>query len=362
MAISNTISKHTADLRFSSPVFRHALRGAIAVTVAIAAARGLALTHAVWVPICVLVVMRPSLGGTLQMSWKRFSGTVIGAVIGVFLLLFHPSILTVGIGISLLAVFMLYFKAKHYVLFIGTLTASVVLILGTLFAHTWQGGLERVVDTFIGVSIGLCASFLIWPNFARKALRKEMGDLIYAQHEHFKDLRTFYFDNKKENSLLLAGRLKASARLESCSEKFKDAGIEPGLRASQRQQLVNLIALFTRIHRTLTAMASIVNKSTGVFHGDIRCQFEELMEAVDEQFEVLEVYARTDEVLIRKREFNTTFNAFMGDLSQMRSEGKFENFTLDSRNNASAFIRQIHRLGVELTRAKERIETLRKVD
>lgn len=356
------ISNLAADFRLSSPAFRHALRAAIAITIAIAAARGLALSHSVWIPISVIVVMRPSLGGTLQISWKRFTGTVAGAVAGVALIYLHPSIPAVFVIVFLLSFIMLYFKGRNYMVFTAMLTTSVVLILGTLFAHTWQGGMERVFDTFLGISIGLGASFLIWPNFARKSLRKEMGDLILSQHAHFKQLRKSYFDDTAETAVLVGGRLKASEKLESCTEKFKDASMEPGLRSTQRQELINLIDVFTRIHRTLTAMSSIVRNSTGAFHGNIRPRFEELMDAVEEQFAALEVYARKGESISMEKDFNTTFNTFMIFLGKMRGEGEFEAFTLDRRNNSSAFIRQINRLGVELTRAGERIETLRKTD
>ncbi len=355
-------SSLTREFKFASPVFHHALRAAIAITVAIAAAKILALSHSVWVPISVMVVMRPSLGGTLQISWKRLTGSVVGAVTSIILIYMNPSIVTVFILVSVLSFIMLYYKGKNYIIFTCSLTISVVLILGTLFSHPWQNGMERVLDTFLGISIGLGASLCIWPNFARKNLRKEMGDLIHSQHEHFKQLRAAYFNHTVKKPVLLGGRLKASEKLESCTEKFKDASIEPGLRTAQRQELVNLIDIFTRIHRTLTALSSIVSKSTGVFHGSIRPRFEDLMDAVEEQFQILETYARTGRFLTNRKKFNTTFNTFMVFVGKMRSQGNFENFTLDSRNNASAFIRQINRLGVELTRAREGIEALRKPD
>ena len=356
------VSRLTKEFRLTSPVFRHALRAAIAITVAIAAAKSLALSHSVWIPISVMVVMRPSLGGTLHISWKRLIGTVIGAVTSMVLIYLHPTIPTVIIIVAVLSFFMLYYKAKNYIVFTGALTICVVLILGTLFSHPWQNGMERVLDTFLGIFIGLVASLLIWPNFARKNLRKEMGDLIYSQHKHFKQLRAAYFNHTVTKPVLLGGRLKASEQLESCTEKFKDASVEPGLRTAQRQELINLIDIFTKIHRTLTALSSIVNKSTGVFHGNIRPNLEELMDVVEEQFKDLENYARTGKFLTTKRKFNTTFNTFMVFLGKVRSQGDFENFTLDSRNNASALIRQINRLGVELTRAGEGVEALRKTD
>lgn len=90
-----TLSTLKGEFRVSSPVFRHAVRAAVAITVAIAAANHLTLSNAVWIPISVIVIMRPSLGGTLQISWKRFSGTVIGALAGVLLICMNLSFIAV---------------------------------------------------------------------------------------------------------------------------------------------------------------------------------------------------------------------------------------------------------------------------
>jgi len=348
------------EFRLSSPVFRHALRAAIAITAAIAVTHVLNLSHSVWVPISVMVVMRPSLGGTLHISWKRLVGTTIGAGVGVILAWFHLPVPAIAAIVLLLFFFIFYFKGQNYLIFTAILTADLVLILGTVFSHTWQGGAERMLDTVLGISIGLIASFLIWPNFARKNLRQEMGALIAAQRRHFGQLRSTYFSDTPEASTLLAGRIKALTLLESCTEKFTDASIEPGLRSGQRQELVNLVDIFTRIHRTLTALSSIVSKSKGVYHGRIRPEFEVLMESVDSKFSELEACARTEDAAQKAQNFNAEFSKFMVFLGEMRSQGEFERFSLDSRNNSSAFIRQINRLGTELERARNSIHTLRK--
>lgn len=359
---SRTLLKLKDDFKFSSPIFRHAIRAAIAITAAIAAGKNLALSNAVWIPISVIVIMRPSLGGTLQISWKRLAGTIIGAAAGVLFLYLNLSATLIFLLVSLLSFFIFYFKTKNYIAFTSVLTLLVVLIIGTVFSHTWQGGIERILDTLLAIIFGLGASFLIWPNFARKNLRKEMADLINAQHKHFRQLREAYIRDTEDTLVLLSGRVKAAQHLESCSERFKDASIEPGLRATQRQELLNLTDIFTRIHGILTSLSSIVNKSTGAIHGNVRHQFEELMDVVEEQFGILENYAEKGVLMTGTKDFSTTFSTFMVYLGKMRSHGEFENFTIDQRNSSSAFISQINRLGLELNRARHGIEALRSTE
>jgi uncharacterized membrane protein YccC len=348
-----------SELKLSSPMFRHALRAAIAITAAVAMVQDLGLSHALWVPITVLVVMRPSLGGTLQISWKRMAGTLVGAVAGVGLAYIPlPAAGVAGLALVLLF-FMFYFKGRHYLAFTIFLTADLVLVLSAAFPHAWQSGAERLLDTFLGIGIGLAASFLVWPNFARKNLREAMGDLISAQHHHFQALCQAYFNEDPDSANLLSGRLAARTQLDACAEKCADAAIEPGLRAAQRQELMNLVEIFTRNHRTLTALASIVKAATGTFRWDIRPDLEDLMGRVEMQFEQLDAYARNGEEPKEDPKFKACFNRFMARLGTMRARGEFDRLSLDSRNSASSFILQIDRIGTGLEQARAGLSRIR---
>jgi len=230
-----------------------------------------------------------------------------------------------------------------------------VLILSTAFPHAWQSRAERFFDTFLGIAV----SFLVWPNFARKTLRTSIGDLVAAQHQHFRRLRQAYFSDSPDTPSLLSGRLRAREILDACAEKCTDAAIEPGLISGQRQELMNLVDVFTKTHRILTALASVVGKSTGVFKGNIRPEFEGLMDMVDAQFSQLEIYARTGSEPEENPDFKTCFNRFMVCLGSMRTQGEFDRFPLDSRNNASSFNLQINRIGTGLEQARVGLKAIR---
>ena len=254
---------------------------------------------------------------------------------------------------------MLYFEDRNYIIFISFLTAPLVLVLSSTFPLLWQSGAERLLDTVLGLVIGLAASLLVWPNFARKNLRTAIGDLVAAQHAHFRELRSVYFSDRTDTEHLLTHRIKVRAQLEACTEKCRDAAIEPGLVAGQRQELMNLVDVFTRIHRTLTAMASIVGRSSGGVRGTIRPELEELMDTVEALYLQLENYVRTGEEDATPPEFKACFSRFMVDVAQRRVRGEFDGLPLDSRNNASAFIRQIDRIGTGLVQAKTGLKAIR---
>ena len=356
---NNPRTRLAKELTFSSQIFRHALRAAIAITVAVAVVRQMNLYHALWVPITVLVVMRPSLGGTLHISWKRLAGTAAGATAGILMASLGLPAVAVAIVAFVLLFLIFYFKGRNYLIFIGFLTADLVLVLGSAFPHPWQSGAERMLDTALGIGIGLGASFLVWPNFARKSLRQAIGDVIAAQHSHFRQLREAYLSEAPDSADLLSGRLQARDSLDACAQKCTDAAIEPGLVSGQRQELLNLVDIFTKLHRNLIALSSIVANSTGVFKGSIQPDFEALMDTVEARFSELETYARDEEAPGGPSTFNDCFNRFMAKLGTMRVNGEFDRFPLDARNNSSSFILQIRRIGNGLDQAWAGMKNLR---
>lgn len=355
----NHWTRLSRELTFSSQIFRHALRAAIAITIAVAVVKQTSLYHALWVPITVLVIMRPSLGGTLHISWERLAGTAAGAAAGILIAFLDLPMVAVGLLAFAMLFFIFYFKGRNYLAFIAFLTADLVLVLASAFPHPWQSGAERMLDTILGIGIGLGVSFVVWPNFARKNLRQAIGDLIAAQHRHFRQLRKAYFSDTPDSVHLLSGRLQARENLDNCTQKCTDAAIEPGLISGQRQELLNLVDIFARLHKTLIALSSIVANSTGVFKGEIQPDFERLMDTIQNQFSQLETYARTGDASLSPHAFNDCFSRFMVRLGTMRINGEFDRFPLDARNNSSSFILQIRQIGDGLDQIYTGLKNLR---
>lgn len=347
------------EIRSDSVLFRHAIRAALALTLAMALARGIGLQHAVWLPISVMVIMRPSVGGTLRHSWRRLLGTVLGAVLGIVILLFKPA-LGVTIALMLFLFFLtILFKVFNYTAFSCSLTAAVILLLGIIFTDGWEMGLERIIDTIPGIIIGLGASFLIWPNMARKNLRSQMGNLIHAQYEHFKQLTESYLNEMWTQSDLVQSRIEASMALDLCADFFHEASAEPGLQGRQRQDLFRLLRVFTRMHRMLTAMSATIRRSPRGPLEPLEKGMRRLLGRSLTQYRWLERCARDPEHCTDRPHFDRAVDEFLDLVGEVRARGDFDDIPLERRNNISAFIWQIRTLGNEIKRAEKRLNDLR---
>ncbi|CCO22193.1 FUSC family protein [Maridesulfovibrio hydrothermalis] len=339
--------------------FRHAVKAAIAITVAIVAARFLELRHAVWLPISVIVIMRPSVGGTLRIGWKRLWGTVLGASLGVGILFLEPATAVLVSLIALSFFLVIVLRVFSYTAFSCFLTVAVVLLLGVLFTDGWQFGVERILDTFLGVIIGVVASFGVWPNLARKNLRKKIGTLVELQKSHFMMLSESYLKGGITEAELVESRIKASVQLDQCREFFREAAAEPGLQGWQRSELTRLLRTFTRMHSLLISMSTIIRRGYGGPLPSIADGMKKILSATTEYYAWLECYALTPDECSDQPDFDKAIDDFMIAVGDARIKGDFEDVPIERRNNISAFIWNIRALGGEITRAGKRLHELR---
>jgi hypothetical protein len=90
----------------SRQVLEHSARTAVAAVASMLAARVLRLPQMYWAPITSLVIMQSSLGTTLAVSWQRFIGTAVGALLGALVASdFGTDMLVFGTSVFLLGLF-----------------------------------------------------------------------------------------------------------------------------------------------------------------------------------------------------------------------------------------------------------------
>lgn len=170
-----------------SPVLRHAVRLAAATGIGVGIARVTGMDHGYWIPLTVLMVMRPETAHTYTRCISRVIGTIAGVVLatGVTLLL-HPS------GLVAAALTLVFLTAAYAVSGIGyigyvplsaALAAAIVFLLdieGTADSSTLS---ERLVATAIGGGLAV-ASHVILPDRSLVRLRQRAGELLNAEIDY----------------------------------------------------------------------------------------------------------------------------------------------------------------------------------
>ena len=144
-------------------VLEHSARTAVAAVASFLAARLFRLPESYWAPITTLVITQSSLGAAFSVSWKRFAGTVLGALVGGLVAsYFPPNVFLFGASILILGLLCALVRVDRSAYrFAGVTLAIVLLIQRTNPA--WKVAFHRCAEVSIGIVIALLFA-IVWPE------------------------------------------------------------------------------------------------------------------------------------------------------------------------------------------------------
>src|SRR5690606_28553239 len=103
------------NLTFSSSTFRHSLRVAIVMLLGFIVARILDFSHSYWILLTILVISKPGFSLTKKRNYERTIGTVIGAFIGMGILVYINDKNTLFVILLICMIGSFSFQRKNYV-------------------------------------------------------------------------------------------------------------------------------------------------------------------------------------------------------------------------------------------------------
>lgn len=173
-----------ANLTLRSGASRHAIRLAVAATLASALARALGLPHGYWVPLTVLWLLRSDFGSTFTRGVQRYVGTTAGAVLAtLFAATVHPGPYALSMLATVLSVGIFCFMLANYGL-TGACTTGWVVFVSTLAGiPELRAAVDRVLDTSLGAVIVL-GGYLLWPTWERGDVGEMVADVIDADRRY----------------------------------------------------------------------------------------------------------------------------------------------------------------------------------
>ena len=143
----------------------HGLKTAAAAVLAYAVTLLLHIEFGYWAVISTVIVMQVYVADSLEMCLYRLSGTVIGAILGVVVILIFP-ITPTGIGSALfltigICSFLTRYKPKYKM---AAITVVIVVMTGMNSPNIIEFGLFRVVEICLGILCATLVSLLIFPE------------------------------------------------------------------------------------------------------------------------------------------------------------------------------------------------------
>lgn len=202
-----------ASLTPYSAAFRHAVRTAVCLSVALWIGRMAGLSHAYWIPMTVAIVLRADYGATFSYGLLRVAGTVTGLLLTTALLHILPPGPWARLAVmAVLCVGFRYFGTVHYGVAVTALTGMVVLLLALAGQPAAPTMVSRLIATVAGSAMAL-AAYGIWPTREREQIRPALVRLLRAYAAYVASLDADAHVRREARNAARVARANAEAAL-----------------------------------------------------------------------------------------------------------------------------------------------------
>ncbi len=197
--ISSTVFRD--NLTLESSVFRHSLRMMITCGLGFTISKLISYGHhSYWILLTIVIILKPGFSLTKQRNFERFTGTLIGGLIGLLIITFvHDSIIL----FIMMAFFMVgtytYVRLK-YIIMVIFMTPYLLILFNFLGLGILDVAGERLLDTAIASLLAFMASYFLFPYWESKQLPGYMAGVLKANLEYLQELRDILC-GKKNSSL-----------------------------------------------------------------------------------------------------------------------------------------------------------------
>ena len=260
--------------RWQASTLRHAIRAALAIAVGYAVSRLLPWgTHAYWILLTIVVVLRGSLAQTLERRDARVAGTVLGCVLASLVLSAHWPPLALIACVTLAQAVAHGFALRRYLV-----TAVAATVLGLVQSHMLNAGgstafalFERLADTLIGAGIAWAFAYVL-PSWERSQVPALVARTLAAQARHAREALGLAQLQAVDNAPELAWRLARREAYDSLSALVQATGrawkepraVRPPLEPLERMQ-----AHCYQLLAQLTAVKTLLLLRRGLLQADV---------------------------------------------------------------------------------------------
>lgn len=237
------------NMTFSSSTFRHSLRVAIVMLIGFIVAKTLNLSHSYWILLTILVISKPGFSLTKQRNYERIIGTVVGAFIGMGILVYVQDKNTLFVILLFCMIGAYSFQRKNYVVSVLFMTPYILVLFDFLGMGSLSIARERIYDTLIGSGIALLASYSLFPNWEHEKLKEAMIDTLKANMKYFEEVVLLYVDKVHNLTNYKVARKEVYVTSANLASLFQRMFSEP----KSKQMMMTELHQFTALNHLFSS-------------------------------------------------------------------------------------------------------------
>ena len=249
-----------ANLSFRSTTFRHAVRLAICVAIAGAIARATGWHRAYWIPMTVVIVLRPDFAGTFTRGLQRIAGTLLGVLMATAEFHFLPQTFAVQATLIGACAFLLrWLGPANYGFFATGVTSTIILLLALTGTEHRFLIHARYIDTLIGGIVALSA-YALWPT--REPVEHALAEMLAAYREYFSAVARCYFNRQTDPDLADRKRLGTRMARSNLEASIDRLAAEPGTESRHIEPVRSMLASSHRLAHAIMALEAVETDCT----------------------------------------------------------------------------------------------------
>jgi len=244
-------------LSIRSPIFRHALRVAIAAAAASLLGAAVSPHHAAWVTVTALVVLQPFSGATVRRAVERTAGTVLGGMVALALTALTARPFALALIMFPLSVAAVVTRRRSYPLFTFFLTPIFVLI-ATRDSGDWWVAAIRSGDTVLGGAIALATSLLVFRGVdERTGLSNALERMVRAATAYSESALASLAAGEVAQGQLPERRRAAALAISDAEAALERRLAEPLRRGENDERAVELVTYTRRLTMASTTLVTM---------------------------------------------------------------------------------------------------------
>ncbi len=279
-----SISLFIENFTFRANDFRYAMRITSSMLIAYGISAFFALSHAYWVMLTVITILKPVYKLTRARNIQRVLGTLGGVLLG-SVILFLVSNTTILIVIMIACMVMAYSLLRvNYLGFVTFLTAYILITFHFLNPVQFKSLIgERLIDTLIGSAIAALAARFIFPVWQQYHIYPAMKKMLTANTAYFLAAWNALQHPTSPGKQYNAARNEAIVTLTNLSDHFQQMLAEPG-----QSRHASAVHQFVIANLTLTSRISALSVTDLVAPGDAQSWAEKITDTLQQAATCLE--------------------------------------------------------------------------
>jgi uncharacterized membrane protein YccC len=249
-----------ASLNLPSPAFRHAVRLAALVALGDIAGRMVSWRRTYWLPMTIVLVLKPEFAATFSRGLLRIAGTIVGLLLATALFHLFPASVFMEVILIFVFVYLLrWVGPANYGIFGILVSALIVLLIAINGVSPKDVIWARGINTVAGGALTLVAYWL-WPTWERTLVSERIAQLIDSYRNYLVVVIRSRASNPASFAELDRVRRGARIALSNLQASVDRLSSEPGTTAAHMSQLTAILASSHRLVHAIMALEAIFSQ------------------------------------------------------------------------------------------------------